>query len=135
MIFFKTSRLQGYIYILLYGVIDFLVICYFLIHVKSYLQIAILNRLYLSGIVPSYSDDFHNLRNNVRGCSEGLFFKIDRIAKIYFNLEINKNFNQLYNSDSFIVGYRIPVPDFYLVLHGLRCRKSTIMDKTKPIHS
>ena len=26
------------------------------------------------------------------------------------------------------VGYRIPVPDFYLVLHGLRCRKSTIMD-------
>ena len=34
---------------------------------------------------------------------------------------------------SFIrVGYRIPVPDFYLVLHGLRCRKSTIMDQTKP---
>ena len=32
------------------------------------------------------------------------------------------------------VGYRIPVPDFYLVLHGLRCRKSTIMDKTKPNH-
>ena len=31
-----------------------------------------------------------------------------------------------------IVGYRIPVPDFYLVLHGLRCRKSTIMDQTKP---
>ena len=26
------------------------------------------------------------------------------------------------------VGYRIPVPDFYLVLHGLRYRKSTIMD-------
>ena len=26
------------------------------------------------------------------------------------------------------VGYRIPVPDFNLVLHGLRCRKSTIMD-------
>ena len=26
------------------------------------------------------------------------------------------------------VRYRIPVPDFYLVLHGLRCRKSTIMD-------
>ena len=26
------------------------------------------------------------------------------------------------------VGYRIPVPDFYLVLHGPRCRKSTIMD-------
>ena len=26
------------------------------------------------------------------------------------------------------VGYRIPVPDFYPVLHGLRCRKSTIMD-------
>ena len=26
------------------------------------------------------------------------------------------------------VGYHIPVPDFYLVLHGLRCRKSTIMD-------
>ena len=26
------------------------------------------------------------------------------------------------------VGYRIPVPDFYLVLHGLRCRKSTMMD-------
>ena len=26
------------------------------------------------------------------------------------------------------VGYRIPVPDFYLVLHGLHCRKSTIMD-------
>ena len=25
-------------------------------------------------------------------------------------------------------GYCIPVPDFYLVLHGLRCRKSTIMD-------
>ena len=28
------------------------------------------------------------------------------------------------------VGYHIPVPDFYLVLHGLRCRKSTIMDKS-----
>ena len=27
------------------------------------------------------------------------------------------------------VAYCIPVPDFYLVLHGLRCRKSTIMDK------
>ena len=26
------------------------------------------------------------------------------------------------------VGYRILVPDFYQVLHGLRCRKSTIMD-------
>ena len=26
------------------------------------------------------------------------------------------------------VGYCIPVPDFYLVLHGFRCRKSTIMD-------
>ena len=26
------------------------------------------------------------------------------------------------------VGYRIPVPDFYLVLHGLRCQKSTVMD-------
>ena len=26
------------------------------------------------------------------------------------------------------VGNRIPVPEFYLVLHGLRCRKSTIMD-------
>ena len=30
------------------------------------------------------------------------------------------------------VGYRIPVPDFYLVLYGLHCRKSTIMDYTKP---
>ena len=30
------------------------------------------------------------------------------------------------------VGYRIPVPDFSLVLHGLRCRKSTLMDQTKP---
>ena len=29
------------------------------------------------------------------------------------------------------VGYRIPVPDFYLVLHGLRCRKSTVIDYTK----
>ena len=30
---------------------------------------------------------------------------------------------------SFIrVGYRIPVQDFYLVLHDLHCRKSTIMD-------
>ena len=28
----------------------------------------------------------------------------------------------------FVISYRIPVPDFYLVLHGLRCRKSTIMD-------
>ena len=26
------------------------------------------------------------------------------------------------------VGYCIPVPDFYLVLHGLCCRKSTIMN-------
>ena len=26
------------------------------------------------------------------------------------------------------VGYRIPVPDFYLVLHGLRCHKSAIMN-------
>ena len=26
------------------------------------------------------------------------------------------------------VGYRIPVPDFYLVLHGLHCRKSTILN-------
>ena len=31
------------------------------------------------------------------------------------------------------VGYRIPVPDFYLVLHGLRCRKSIIMDQTNKI--
>ena len=31
------------------------------------------------------------------------------------------------------VGYRIPVPDFYLVLHGLRCRKSTIMDNPERI--
>ena len=32
------------------------------------------------------------------------------------------------------VGYHIPVPDFYLVLHGLRCRKSTIngLNQTKP---
>ena len=29
-----------------------------------------------------------------------------------------------------IAGYSIPVPDFYLVLHGLRCRKNTIMDKS-----
>ena len=28
------------------------------------------------------------------------------------------------------VGYRIPVQDFYLVPHGLRCRKSTIMDQS-----
>ena len=26
------------------------------------------------------------------------------------------------------IGYCIPVPDFYLVLHGLCCLKSTIMD-------
>ena len=26
------------------------------------------------------------------------------------------------------VGYCIPVPDFYLMLRGLRCRKGTIMD-------
>ena len=26
------------------------------------------------------------------------------------------------------VGYCIPVPDFYLVLHGIQCRKRTIMD-------
>ena len=26
------------------------------------------------------------------------------------------------------VGYCTSVPDFYLVLHGLYCRKSTIMD-------
>ena len=26
------------------------------------------------------------------------------------------------------VWYRIPVPDFYLVLHGLQCWKSTVMD-------
>ena len=26
------------------------------------------------------------------------------------------------------VGYCIPVPDFYLVVHGLRSRKSTIID-------
>ena len=26
------------------------------------------------------------------------------------------------------VEYGIPVPDFYLVLHGICCRKSTIMD-------
>ena len=32
------------------------------------------------------------------------------------------------------VGYRIPVPDFYLVLHGLRCRKSTIMNLTNQIN-
>ena len=28
------------------------------------------------------------------------------------------------------VGCRIPVPDFYLVLHCLCCRKSTIMDQS-----
>ena len=26
------------------------------------------------------------------------------------------------------VGYRIPIPDFYLVLHDLCCRKSALMD-------
>ena len=26
------------------------------------------------------------------------------------------------------VGCRIPVPEFYLALHGLRCRESTIVD-------
>ena len=26
------------------------------------------------------------------------------------------------------VGYRIPVSDLYLVLHGFRCRKSTKLD-------
>ena len=26
------------------------------------------------------------------------------------------------------VGYCFPVPDFYIVLHGLRCRRSTKMD-------
>ena len=26
------------------------------------------------------------------------------------------------------IGYRIQVPDFYLMLHGFRCQKSTIMD-------
>ena len=31
------------------------------------------------------------------------------------------------------VGYCIPVPDFYQVLHDLRCRKSTIMDKSNEI--
>ena len=41
-------------------------------------------------------------------------------------------YGEIYLKDilgSFVrVGYRIPVPDFYPVLHGLRCRKSTIMD-------
>ena len=32
------------------------------------------------------------------------------------------------------VGYHIPVANFYLVLHALRCRKSSIMDKIKPIN-
>ena len=26
------------------------------------------------------------------------------------------------------VGYRMTFPDFYLVIHGLRCRKTNIMD-------
>ena len=33
------------------------------------------------------------------------------------------------------VWYRIPFPDFYLVLHGLRCRKSTIMDSTSTLQT
>ena len=35
------------------------------------------------------------------------------------------------------VGYRIPVPDFYLVLHGLRCRKKHYngLNQTKPIYT
>ena len=26
------------------------------------------------------------------------------------------------------VGYHIPVPDFYVVLHSIRCRKITLID-------
>ena len=41
-------------------------------------------------------------------------------------------YGEMYLKDllgSFVrVGYRIPAPDFYLVLHGVRCRKSTVMD-------
>ena len=61
LIYFKTSQLQVYIYLLLCEVIDYQLICYSLIHVKSYLQIAILSRLYLFEIVPLHSDDFHNI--------------------------------------------------------------------------
>ena len=66
LIYFKTSQLQDYvIYILICGVTDFQLFCNSQIHVKSYLQISILNRLYLFGTVPVHSDGFHNLRNNV----------------------------------------------------------------------
>ena len=35
--------------------------------------------------------------------------------------------------ESFVrIGYRILVPDFYLVLHGLRCRKSIKLNQIKP---
>ena len=36
----------------------------------------------------------------------------------------NTHLKDLLGSIAILVGYPIPVPDFYLVLHGLRCRKT-----------
>ena len=50
----------------------------------------------------------------------------------YIHTYIHTVYGEMHLKDllgSFLrVGYRIPVPDFYLVLHGLRCRKSTVID-------
>ena len=50
LIFFKTSQFQEYIYIQLCEVTEFQLICYS--PIQSYLQIEILDWLYLFGIVP-----------------------------------------------------------------------------------
>ena len=65
-----------------------------------------------------------------RACTEGfrhgLLIRSNPRQKVYGEMHLKDLLG------SFVrVGYRIPVPYFYLVLHGLRCRKSTIMDQTK----
>ena len=68
---------------MLCGVTDFQLFCNYIIHVKSYLHISILNRLF--GSLRLQSDDFKFFRNNVRG-----FLRIH--SSIYFlqdHFEIN----------------------------------------------
>ena len=45
------------------------------------------------------------------------------------NVYGDMHFNDLLESNA-IVGYRVPVPGFYLVLHGLRCRKGILVDQS-----
>ena len=59
-------------------------------------------------------------------CIPSSWLQSTNLCYIYISVHGEMHLKDL---GSFVrVGYRIPFPDFCLVLHGLCCRKSTIMD-------